>query len=115
MRRPSLSLIALTYLVFSGAVLAQGTPAPREEPPLPPKVQVPPSEEDAPTVNIRRDDSTGDVVEEYRQNGRLYLVKVTPRKGPSYQLLDTNGDGKLDRADHEGGVRPVYWTLYEWN
>jgi hypothetical protein len=55
------------------------------------------------------------VIEEYRLNGRLQMVKVTPRVGPSYQLIDTNGDGKLDSHDFEGGVRPVYWTLFEWN
>jgi len=114
MRHPSLSLIALSLLALCGTAFAQGTPAPREEPPLPPKVQAPPSEDDAPTVNIRRDAESGDVVEEYRQDGRLYMVKVTPRSGPSYELHDTDGDGKLNRGDFEG-VRPVYWTLYEWN
>jgi hypothetical protein len=55
------------------------------------------------------------VVEEYRQNGRVYLVKVRPLKGRPYSLLDTNGDGRLDETDFEGTVRPVFWTLYEWN
>jgi hypothetical protein len=82
---------------------------------LPPKILTPPPPEAAPAVSIRTDDSTGDVVEEYRQNGRLYMVKVTPRRGPSYMLMDTNGDGMLDRHDGVGNVRPVYWTIYEWN
>lgn len=85
-----------------------------EEAPLPPKVELAPQPEDAPVVSIRRDESTGDVVEEYRQNGRIYMVKVTPQRGPSYSLIDTNGDGKLDKSDGEG-VRPVYWTIYEWD
>ena len=25
------------------------------------------------------------------------------------------GHGKLDSHDFEGRVRPVYWTLFEWN
>ncbi|MBK9495633.1 MAG: hypothetical protein BWZ07_01339 [Alphaproteobacteria bacterium ADurb.BinA280] len=86
----------------------------REEAPLPPKVELTPTPEDAPVVSIRRDESTGDVVEEYRQNGRIYMVKVTPQQGPAYALIDTNGDGKLDKSDGEG-VRPVYWTIYEWD
>ena len=32
-------------------------------------------------------------VEEYRVNGRLYMIKVTPAKGKSYYLVDTHGDG----------------------
>jgi hypothetical protein len=82
--------------------------------PLPEKIVQPPPPEAAPTVSIRTDTS-GDVVEEYRQNGRVYMVKVRPQKGPPYMLLDTNGDGRLDETDGEGPVRPVYWTLYEWN
>lgn len=82
--------------------------------PLPEKIVEPPPPEAAPTVSIRTDRS-GDVIEEYRQNGRVYMVKVRPLKGPPYSLIDTNGDGRLDETDFEGTVRPVYWTLYEWN
>jgi hypothetical protein len=81
---------------------------------LPEKVLEPPSTEAAPAVSIRTDGS-GDVVEEYRQNGQIYMVKVRPKIGPAYSLIDSNGDGKLDAQDGDGPVRPVYWTLYEWN
>lgn len=67
-----------------------------------------------PEVRIRTDTSSGDVIEEYRQGGVVYMVRVRPERGPEYTLLDTNGDGRLDAQDGEGPVRPVYWTLYEW-
>jgi hypothetical protein len=35
-------------------------------------------------------------VEEYRMNGVLYMVKVTPTVGPPYYLIDTTGDGNLN-------------------
>ena len=57
----------------------------------------------------------GDTVEEYREHGRITMVKVTPQRGPAYTLVDANGDGKLDRRDTEGPVAPIYWTLYEWD
>jgi hypothetical protein len=88
-------------------------PIPDSEP-FPEKIQSPLPPEAAPTVNIRRLDS-GDVVEEYRLNGRLYEVRVRPRNGVPYTLLDINGDGRLDRRDTDGPVAPVYYTLYEWN
>lgn len=73
-----------------------------------------PSAASAPEVAIRKG-ANGDVVEEYRVNGVLFMVKVTPKRGPSYTLRDTNGDGRLDRRDSNAPVAPVYFTLYEWN
>lgn len=86
----------------------------REDAPLPEKILTNPPPEAAPTVSIRTDGS-GDVVEEYRMNGQIYMVKVRPPRGIPYTLMDTNGDGRLDSHDSDGPVRPVYWTLYEWN
>ena len=83
-----------------------------DDAPLPEKVQAPGAP--PPEVTIRTDAQTGDVIEEYRQNGTVYMVRVRPERGPEYLLLDTNGDGRLDASDGEGPVRPVYWTLYEW-
>jgi hypothetical protein len=88
-------------------------PIPDTEP-FPEKIESPLPPDAAPTVNIRRLDS-GDVVEEYRLNGRLYEVRVRPQAGVPYTLLDINGDGRLDRRDTDGPVAPVYYTLYEWN
>ncbi len=118
--------LVLALLVCSGSALAQPEPRTetessdstaateeRNDVPIPPKLQ-PPSEQGAPTVSIRSQDN-GDRVEEYRQNGRLYMVKVTPERAPPYYLLDTNGDGRLDAKDGEGRVAPVYWTIYEWD
>lgn len=82
------------------------------EPALPPKVEAPGGP--PPEVTIRTDAGSGDVIEEYRQNGVVYMVRVQPQRGPPYLLLDTNGDGRLDTRDGEGPVRPVYWTLYTW-
>lgn len=93
------------------AAPADTTPA---DVPLPEKIVLPPPPEAAPTVTIRKVDN-GDTVEEYREHGRITMVKVTPLRGPSYTLIDANGDGKLDRRDTEGPVAPIYWTLYEWN
>jgi hypothetical protein len=86
---------------------------PRADAPLPEKILEPPPPEAAPTVSIRSDGD--DVVEEYRQNGKLYMVKVRPPRGVPYTLLDSNGDGRLDAHDSDAPVAPVYYTLYEWN
>ena len=96
------------------ALSAQAEPA-RDEAPIPEKVQAAaPADDEVPEVAIRVEPN-GDRVEEYRQNGVLYMVKVTPERGPVYYLHDTDGNGKLNREDGTPSVTPVYWTLYEWD
>lgn len=94
------------------------SPAERADVPIPDKVQAPAASEDPPAVSIRTE-RNGDRVEEYRQNGVLYMVKVTPARGPVYYLIDTDGNGRLNRENIADGVAetvsPVYWTLYEWD
>ena len=63
----------------------------------------------------RRTADNGDQIEEYRVAGQLHVVKVTPVTGPTYYLVDSNGDGLLDSSEGEGPVSPVYWKLFEWN
>lgn len=82
--------------------------------PIPEKVHAEETTDDPPTVAIRVE-KNGDRVEEYRQNGQLYMVKVTPERGPAYYLHDTNGNGRFERHDSLPKVSPVYWTLYEWD
>ena len=57
----------------------------------------------------------GDRIEETRNGGQLTHVKVTPAKGPAYEILDTNGDGRIDQKDAPNGVQPVGWTLFKWH
>lgn len=93
---------------------APAEPAVREEAPIPEKVQATPEGDVPPAVTIRTE-SNGDRVEEYRQNGVLYMVKVTPERGPAYYLIDTDGNGRFNRNDGPETVAPVYWTIYEWD
>jgi len=80
-----------------------------EDPPLPEKVK--PAAADA-DVSIRREGPN--VIEEYRRSGQVYMVVVTPDKGPKYTYLDTDADGRLEGDPREGRARPVYYTLYQW-
>ncbi|MCE7032129.1 DUF2782 domain-containing protein [Lysobacter sp. GX 14042] len=76
---------------------------------------VPAAPED-PTLALQNPEVTrtvaenGDVIEEYRVNGRLQVVKVTPGRGPVYYLMDSDRDGNPDE-----NVPAVYWKLFEWN
>ncbi len=83
-----------------------------KEGPLPPKVQ---DEQLEPTVTIREEENRR--IEEYRLNGRIYMVKVTPKNGVPFYYLDTDGDGQLELdMDQQklNPVQPVYWKIKEW-
>ena len=85
-------------------------PRPKDEP-LPEKAQ--PPEGELPTVSIRN--VKGARIEEYRQGNQLYMIRVVPEKGIPYTYLDTDGNGRLEYEGEDGPVRPVFYTLYEWD
>lgn len=114
-------LAAALSLMGASALLAQDDlakpppipPAETEDVPIPPKIQ---DEEIEPVVTIREEEDR--LVEEYRRNGQIYMVKVTPRGGVPYYYIDTDGDGKLEvDVDDQAlePVQPVHWKIKEWD
>jgi len=57
-----------------------------------------------------------ELVEEYRINGHLYMIKVTPKKGIPYYLVDSDGDGSFDIRQNELDEHLLIpqWTLFRW-
>jgi hypothetical protein len=54
-------------------------------------------------------------VEEYRSNGRLYMVKITPARGYPYYLIDSDGDGSFDTRRNELDPPNIHqWILFRW-
>jgi hypothetical protein len=61
---------------------------------------------------IRRGDDT---IEEYRVNGQLYMVRITPAKGRPYYLIDSDGSGILDtRREALDNPDIVKWRIFSW-
>ena len=56
-----------------------------------------------------------DTVEEYRQNGHVWMIRIVQPNGPTQTFMDPTGGGKLYRDPQQGPVAPVYFSLYEWN
>jgi hypothetical protein len=56
-----------------------------------------------------------DTIDEYRQNGHVWMLRIQPRNGPVETFMDTTGNGRLTRDPQQGPVAPVYFSLYEWN
>lgn len=108
MRRSSLLLVSL----FALNALAQTPPPklePLPEPPPPPAGLADESLEPQVTITKRGEDK----VEEYRVNGKLYMLKVTPPHGVPYYLMDDRGDGNWVRQDATSGsgLRVPMWVI----
>jgi hypothetical protein len=81
-------------------------PAP---PPPPPGLAPDPSLEPQVTITKRGEDK----VEEYRVNGKLYAMKVTPPHGAPYFLVDESGNGVMSRRDSlDSGLRVPQWVIH---
>jgi hypothetical protein len=82
-----------------------------EPPPPPPGLE--PDSALEPQVTIQR--RGAETVEEFRLNGRLYMVKVTPTSGRPYYLIDNVGRGEFVRHDaYDTGTRPPMWVIHQW-
>lgn len=67
----------------------------------------------ASNVAVRKEGT--DTVEEYRQNGRVWMIRIVRPDGTDQTFMDMTGNGRLTRDPNEGPVAPVYFRLYEWN
>ena len=67
-----------------------------------------------PDINIIQEQDR--TIREYRMNGKLYMVKITPSIGRPYFLMDSDGNGSLETTQHElgSGLRIPNWILLEW-
>lgn len=108
-------LLLALLLLATGPALADAAPGEFEPAPAPPQLPEPlaSSENIEPQVTIIRKDDA--VIEEYRVNGALYMVKVIPNTGPAYYLIDNDGDGRMDTrsSDMEDVIVPQ-WVLLTW-
>ena len=82
-----------------------------EPPPPPPGQELDPALEPQVTILKRGTDT----VEEYRINGRLYMIKVTPAHGVPYYMVDQIGNGAFARQDnYDSGIRPPMWVIFQF-
>lgn len=64
-----------------------------------------------PDVTIRQE---GDkTIQEYRVNGFLYAIKVTPKVGKPYFLVRADGDSNFIRSDNPDMLIPQ-WEIFRW-
>lgn len=86
-------------------------PIPSDYTPPPPAPEAAPHEVVPEITIVTRKEA---IHEEYRVNGRLYMIKVTPTKGKPYYLIDRDGSGQFRRSDFEPSVAIPMWVIKSW-
>ena len=111
--------VAAASLILANCVNANEAPPQFVEVPPPPPAQVPdegeevdPGLEPEATI-IQRRDAT---YEEYRVNGRLFMVKVVPTVGKPYFYVDRDGDGLMESRMNDYGwdFKVPQWVIFSW-
>lgn len=91
-------------------------PASVPAPPPPPENYNPPAAPELPDAGQPEPEVTittkgTEIHEEYRLNGRLYMIKVVPKKGKPYYLIDHEGSGQFRRSDFESRIAIPTWVI----
>lgn len=121
--QPIKTILFLCAIGFALSVSAQSNQQPKNLQPLPelpdltheepelPDLGIDPSLEPQVTI-IKGKEET---IEEYRIGGELYMIKVTPRIGKPFYLLNRRSAvGSAHRGDLESGVSVPMWELYRF-
>ena len=112
MFKRNLLLAGLSLWLASSSPLAEqgANPADAADVPPPPLVE---GQELEPEVTIIEKER--ETVYEYRINGAVYMVKIKPKAGPAYYLLDLDGDGEMDtQQDDPAKIVVPHWVLLRW-
>ena len=113
----SAAFLALTMLTAQAA--DKEKPGTLPEPPPPVKnykapAQPPAEQHDAgalPEPEVTITTKGADRHEQYRMAGRLYMIKVIPKNGRPYYLIDKEGRGEFVQDDLQSGVSPPMWVI----
>lgn len=115
--KQALKLLALLcgLLLMPDAASAAQVPdnlEPLEEVPPPPKVVDGEALEGEPQVTIRK--KGAETIEEYRINGELYMMKVTPEHGVPYYLHKEDQDGGWVNTGPNKPLAVPKWIIFRF-
>lgn len=113
MRLIILAILLGAAAAYAGDVTQDNLEAVPEPPTLPDPVESGEAIEPEVTI-IQREDR---VIEEYRINGNLYMIKIIPSAGPPYYLIDRDGDGRMEsrRDGIYEDIAVPQWVLFTWD
>ena len=97
-------LLLVLLLLAPFSILAEAPPSPEPPPPTPATDAPPPM-----PAGI-------EAGEEYSIRGQVYMIRIVPRVGFPYYLIDTDGDGSLESRYNklEPDLLVPNWMIYRW-
>ncbi|MFK5913407.1 MAG: DUF2782 domain-containing protein [Woeseiaceae bacterium] len=119
-------LLSTSLIIFSFTVTAEDIPPPpslnKEESAFTTTTEKPPTLPDEandsrniPQADVRIIRKKDSIIEEYRVNGRVRFIKITPNVGNPYYMVDTDGDGSLETREDNFTNPPInQWILMTW-
>ena len=116
----NLGLLLLTLVFVQLPVAALAKELQTVEPPvgLQPLEEIPPpiisNEENADEPQITIIKKKGETIEEYRINGQLYMMKVTPAHGVPYYMHKEDQDGGWLMDGPNQPLSVPKWTLFRF-
>lgn len=111
--RQTMKILIITGIALMISPLATSALAAKKPVQKRPKVHQ--GERPEPVVTITENKES--VIKEYRMNGVLRAIKVSPKNGfPPYYLVDRNGTGEFMKLgpDVGGNFEVPQWILFEW-
>ena len=65
---------------------------------------------------IRIVDTERGLIEEFSSAGKVFMIKITPKKGRPYFLVDADGDGDLESHRNDNAPRLLIpsWVIFSW-
>ncbi|QEL56790.1 DUF2782 domain-containing protein [Chromobacterium paludis] len=104
-------LIALLAVLPLLPAFAAEAPSPAAKAVVPPPPVITQDNAAEPEPEVRLIQKGDEKIEEYRLNGHLYMVKVTPSHGVPYYLVDDNGSGTMRQVDPATRIVIPRWVL----
>jgi hypothetical protein len=120
MRAILATVIAAFAVSLALTAAAQPSPPPKLEPvpeaaPPPPEIADDTELQAALEAQLKELQRANQTVVEYRHNGRLSMVKVTPQHGhPYYLLADAANGGFIRRDSLDSGLKVPMWVLFSF-
>ena len=107
-------LTLLLIMAFPAIAVAEEKPQAAEVPVPPPVISEDFAEQDNFKADVTIRKGKEKVIEEYRVNGELYMVRIIPKIGKPYLIRYPEGaNGRVIRRELSDIDTP-FWTLFEW-